>query len=359
MESNWKRNVMNSKQDRGEEYINSAKKLIQKKTTGPNCHCRNICFTKVDDTHKHNILEQFYSTGDKTKQDMYLGGLISVSKVQRKRPTTGEEREKNSTYKYKLRVGSQETTVCKKAFCSLHGVSKNRVSQIVKNLTLGSIMSPSDKRGKHSNRPNKISEARIAQIEEHIRRFSRRKSHYSREDNQKRSDTCQKCDCLNNTIAAEFNAETKTRLEIEKRLQLLKAEILYTKLRKYTNLAREDESVDVLSFHYQQNLPLPHIPSGDVFYKRQFWQYNLFVNSAKKREATFYMYHELTAKKGCNEVQIIHHFPGPGHSFVPCDRCFGLIEKEKRKKEIAYLPSEWRKLVKTTSKQFRIIDVRI
>ncbi|CAH1993123.1 unnamed protein product [Acanthoscelides obtectus] len=278
MESKWKRNIMKSKQARGEEYINSANKLIQKKTTGPNCHCRKRCFTKIDDTQRQNILEQFYSTGDKTKQDIYLGGLISVSNVKRKRPTTGEGREKSNTYQYKLRTGSQETIVCKKAFCSLHGVSKNRVSQIAKNLTLGSIMSPSDKRGKHSNRPNKISEEIIAQIEEHIRSFPRRKSHYSREDNQKRyflspelniatmhrlylqkyepekyallddgkilkdikpvvtydfyhrqfnlnhnlsfghprSDTCQKCDRLHNTISAEANAENKTRLETEK-----------------------------------------------------------------------------------------------------------------------------------------------
>ncbi|CAH1991595.1 unnamed protein product [Acanthoscelides obtectus] len=105
---------MKSKQARGEEYINSANKLIQKKTTGPNCHCRKRCFTKIDDTQRQNILEQFYSTGDKTKQDIYLGGLISVSNVKRKRPTTGEGREKSNTYQYKLRAGSQETIVCKK-----------------------------------------------------------------------------------------------------------------------------------------------------------------------------------------------------------------------------------------------------
>lgn len=120
------------------------------------------------------------------------------------------------------------------------------------------------------------------------------------------------------------------------------------------------------------------------------------------------MYDELTAKKGCNEVasflhhyltnylsetvttlylfsdncfaqnknqtlvqylhtflnisetrirHILHQFPEPGHSFLPCDRCFGLIEKEKRKKEIIYLPSEWKKLVKKTSKKFSVIEV--
>ncbi|CAH1099870.1 unnamed protein product [Psylliodes chrysocephalus] len=119
-----------------------------------------------------------------------------------------------------------------------------------------------------------------------------------------RSDTCQKCDHLNNSIAAEENAETKVRLETEKRIHLQKAEVFYAKLREYTNLAREDESVDVLRFDYQQNLPLPHIPSGDAFYKRQLWGYNVCIHSAKKKEATFYIYdYYVYAKKGCNEVK--------------------------------------------------------
>lgn len=102
IESKWKRNVMKSKKTRGEEYINTANKLIQKVTIGPNCHCRKKCFNKIDDIQKQNILEQFYNTGDKTKQDIYLGGLISVANVQRKRPTTGEGKEKNSSYGYKV-----------------------------------------------------------------------------------------------------------------------------------------------------------------------------------------------------------------------------------------------------------------
>lgn len=102
----------------------------------------------------------------------------------------------------------------------------------------------------------------------------------------------------------------------------------------------------------------------------------------RKKKGMVYMYDELTAKKECNEVVsflhhyltnflskkvttlylfsdncfaqnknqtivqytfmntsntniqlILHQFPEPGHSFLPCDRCFGIIEKEKRKKK--------------------------
>lgn len=166
--------------------------------------------------------------------------------------------------------------------------------------------------------------------------------------------------------------------------------------------------MDTLCFDFQQNLPLPHIPSGDVFYKRQIWQYNFCIYSAKTGISTFYMYDEFTGKKGSNEVisflhnyienhvprevttlylfsdnafaqnknqtlvkylytlvnmnnntirAITHQYPEPGHSFLPCDRSFGLIEKNKRRKERVYIPEEWQNLVKSTSKKFRVINV--
>ncbi|CAH1099083.1 unnamed protein product [Psylliodes chrysocephalus] len=55
--------------------------------------------------------------------------------------------------------------------------------------------------------------------------------------------------------------------------------------------------------------------------------------------------------------QILHQYPEPGHSFLPGDRSFGLIEKNKRKKERIYLPSEWIKLVEESSKKFKVVPV--
>jgi len=31
--------------------------------------------------------------------------------------------------------------------------------------------------------------------------------------------------------------------------------------------------------------------------------------------------------------KIIHRYPEPGHSFLPCDRNFGQIEKQRRRQE--------------------------
>lgn len=64
-----------------------------------------------------------------------------------------------------------------------------------------------------------------------------------------------------------------------------------------------------MSFDFQQNMPLPHIPCGDVFFKRQLWCCNLCIYSGKTGHSYFYMYDETIGKKGQNEViSFLHHF---------------------------------------------------
>ncbi|XP_050531002.1 uncharacterized protein LOC126899821 [Daktulosphaira vitifoliae] len=133
-----------------------------------------------------------------------------------------------------------------------------------------------------------------------------------------RSDTCQTCDNLKKMIDNEHNEEEKGNLEVEKQIHLRKAEVFYTYLKQLSAEAKQNDSIDVLSFDFQQNMPLPHIPSGDVFYKR---------------------------------------YPEPGHSFLPCDRCFGHIEKVRRKVERVFLPDEYEKMVSETNKKFKVVHV--
>ncbi|KAJ4437603.1 hypothetical protein ANN_17748 [Periplaneta americana] len=85
---------------------------------------------------------------------------------------------------FRVRDGNTELLVCKTAFCSLHGIDKSRVERLAKHLALN-LTSPPDLRGKHGNRPHAVSENCIAQVDQYIRSFPRRKSHYSRTDNVK------------------------------------------------------------------------------------------------------------------------------------------------------------------------------
>ncbi|KAL5246209.1 hypothetical protein ACI65C_013617 [Semiaphis heraclei] len=370
---------------------------------------------------------------------------------------------------YKIIVDHVDKVVCKKAFCYLFGINKSRVERIIKSLQ-NNLPSPEDKRGKHTNRGNSKSDQVMFQLETHIRSFPAHESHYSRKENESvrylspylnvykmyelymlkfenenwqqiqenenikpnlsydfyrkyfltnfklsfgypRSDTCQLCDKLHNLIKVETNEELKNKLKTEKQLHLSKAEVFYTELKQKTIESKDpNNKCEVLSFDYQQNMPLPHIPSGDVYYKRQLWVYNFCIHSGKTEKSYFYMYDEATGRKGQNEViNFLNHFfcnimdksveteylfsdncsaqnknfgltqylytlaltkkfgiktiqhrwiPQPGHSFLPCDRDFALIEKNKRKQEYVFLLATYQKLVKDTCKSFNVIDVK-
>lgn len=80
-----------------------------------------------------------------------------------------------------------------------------------------------------------------------------------------RTDTCQTCDKLKNIFVNETNNEEMATLNLKKEIHLRKAEIFYKNLRELSLIAKENNDIDVLSFDYQQNMPLPHI-TGDVFY---------------------------------------------------------------------------------------------
>lgn len=87
-----------------------------------------------------------------------------------------------------------------------------------------------------------------------------------------KSDTCQTCDRLQNIINAENDIELKSTLIDEKRMHVGIATTFYSDFNNLSKESRINESIEVLSFDFQQNRP--HIPCGDVFYKRQLWSYN-------------------------------------------------------------------------------------
>lgn len=326
------------------------------------------------------------------------------------------------------------------------------------------ITPPPDKRGKHFTRPNMIPENIIQQLNDHIRSFPKRESHYGRGKSAKfylspelnikimhqlylkkyenhcyellqrgernkplitydfyfryfkenfnysfgrsRTDTCKKCDLLDNKFKSTLDKQERNAIKAEKDVHLKKSEWFYKELKQRTEEAEKYKEIEVLCFDFQQNLPLPKVPSTDAFYLRQLWMYNFCIHSAKNKSSHFYMYDETTAKKGANEVisflhhyitnklspgvkklylfsdnccaqnknnvmvrylaglckiqkfeSIIHRFPEPGHSFLPCDRSFGIIEKKKRLVERIYLPQEYHKLVEKASLKFKVITV--
>ena len=44
--------------------------------------------------------------------------------------------------------------------------------------------------------------------------------------------------------------------------------------------------------------------------------------------------------------KVVHRLPVRGHSFLPCDREFGVIEKLQRKREVVEIYSEWEDMIR-------------
>lgn len=107
-----------------------------------------------------------------------------------------------------------------------------------------------------------------------------------------------KCDRLKVLINQETDPKIKQELEVEKEVHLRKAEVFYNNLKLYCEECKADEFVETLTFDFHQNFPLPHIPSGDVYYKRQLWSYNFCIFLGKTGKSYHFMYDETIAKKG-------------------------------------------------------------
>lgn len=213
-----------------------------------------------------------------------------------------------------------------------------------------------------------------------------------------RTDTCSKCTQLLEKIKMCTDPNEKATLMAEKRVHNLKAEAFYRLLKE-----RKEDMV-VFSFDCQKNQVLPKIPDQAAYYSRQLYIYNFAIvksvpgNILGKDNVTLYTWTEDEHRKGANEIasavydrlqttifsqnintirfvadgcgaqnknsimigmaatwlsrapphikKIEFVFPIPGHSFIPPDRVFGLIEKEIKCMENIISPQEYMDIYK-------------
>lgn len=224
-----------------------------------------------------------------------------------------------------------------------------------------------------------------------------------------RSDICERCEKFHVALAAarRKNDEiTIKKLEEEKEDHLSQAQAFYDRLSSY------DESPDpatlAICMDFEKNLPLPVTNVGPEYYKRQLWLHNFGIVNVQTNDAYMYVYSEHYAGKGPNEViSMLHHYIGlekpadchklhifcdncfsqnknqflfvfldnlcargmfeeilvtypiPGHSYMPVDRAFALIEKKKLKTQSLAGPEDWLEIIKGARrvKPFKICNV--
>lgn len=77
-------------------------------------------------------------------------------------------------------------------------------------------------------------------------------------------------------------------------------ELSYAGLKRLSLESKETADLEVLSFDYQQKMPLPHVVM--YFLKDKFGLIIFALTQQKQTKITFFMYDESVAKKRQNEV---------------------------------------------------------
>lgn len=226
------------------------------------------------------------------------------------------------------------------------------------------------------------------------------------------TDTCRKCDetnnCLKSSIVSE-KGKTELKLEHQNHMELVektRAEFLLD----VASAVENDDNIIVLTFDLEKTLETPYLSTSVAFYKRQLWTYNLCIYNEAKKKASMYVWSENQASRGGQEVgscllkhlkenlnekttkvilysdscgrqnrnikvtlllkKFLHDLPPDycldsieqkyfvsGHSYNSCDRCFGLIEKNRKTTAEIYTPTDWVNVIKESKKNAPLFDV--
>lgn len=223
------------------------------------------------------------------------------------------------------------------------------------------------------------------------------------------TDSCKRCDLFNIKIKATTEEVTRRNLEIEKELHQRKAQSARDSLKRDTEMAKQ-ENVSVICFDLMKTLPTPVLTTGICYYKRQLWTYCFNIHEMGTNNSFMFVWNETIASRGPQEVgscilfyiknfvkskrlimysdqcggqnrniklsllcnyitaspnfsveEIDHKFMVSGHSYLPCDQDFGLIEKEKRFHPHIFVPNDWHAVIKHARKKnpFTLVEMKM
>ncbi|CAG7729376.1 unnamed protein product, partial [Allacma fusca] len=311
------------------EFKDKKGDLIVKSKRIRQIDCLCGCADSISDEDKEFIFEKFYSKGSHELQNEYLRGCTEVAGVE-----ILANEVKRRIFIHKLHFNSRTVQVCQKFFLAVHDIGRSRLRRKVLNRDLRLLK---------LHTPEKEDE--IAQI-------------YHKH---------------------------------EKHLEY--ADVFYRDMAAAKLFA---EHHFALCLDYQQNIPVPVTRVNKEFYLRQLWIYNFGIKNLKSGQTTMFLYSENFSKKGANEIiscllwyienivpdhvttlsifcdnpagqnknrfvytalqylvntrfeRLYVKYPIPGHSRMPIDADFGLIETKKRRLEHIYLPSDIVQLVKSS-----------
>lgn len=369
---NWKKEIRKFKRNHGISYVSVSGTNVKEKTVKPYVHnCRYNC-AKFSEEQRQNIHKEFWKTGSWQLQTSFIRKSVTISKPKRAKKDTNKHKQKSSV------ISLEGQRVCKEFFLRTLDISNRRFTKAALETTMIEGLSPIDKRGRHPP-SNKISEARINKVKEHINSFPRYRSHYSRNQNPNkrylapnlsitkmyqlykikceeenitpvkpwiyrrifntdfnlsfyklRSDTCNTCDKANVAIKSEKDTTKKKKLQIELEIHHRKVKQTLDEKKKDIEKIKNNNDIHMITFDLQKTLPTPCLKSNLAYYKRALWTYNLGIHNCQNGHAFMFMWPENIGSRGASEIgscllkYIKEYLPsGVRHLIAYSDSCGG------------------------------------
>nr|XP_012148112.1 PREDICTED: uncharacterized protein LOC105663491 [Megachile rotundata] len=220
-----------------------------------------------------------------------------------------------------------------------------------------------------------------------------------------RKDTCAKCDFLNMKIKTTTDDEEKTILVQKHDVHLQDAELARKALQEDKILASKNpDKYFAFSFDLQKALPYPKLSVSIAYYKRNMYVLNEGFHNFHDNKVNMYVWDETIASRGSQEVAscclrhlenvttqshviaysdmctgqnrnlqmalmwlkvvqslenniniVDHKFLLSGHSYLPNDADFGIIEMALRKKNFLYTPQDYYDVITQCRKHDKFI----
>lgn len=221
-----------------------------------------------------------------------------------------------------------------------------------------------------------------------------------------RSDSCAQCDRLYVQMCSARDENELRKIQIESDIHHIRADLAYKTLAADTSECKAINANNVvLCIDLQQVLFSPKLSHNNVFYQRQLSCYNLAIHNQSNNKVAMCFWDESIGKRGSVEVSscllryvqlnfkplnlgetrklilwsdrcvgqnnnwtmiaLMQHlivqgyfssveqkFLTTGHSFLPCDRDFALIER-KKKTATVYVPMDWVTVIANASSDRR------
>ena len=211
-----------------------------------------------------------------------------------------------------------------------------------------------------------------------------------------KKDTCAKCDAHKMTLKQNLAPDQLSIITAKFDEHRKNAENAREKLKAATLEARKSDSkLLCFTFDLQKTQPIPYINTSVAFYKRQLWMYNLGINNRRNNKGSMFVWQETEAKRGSCEVASaifeyismcdlekyeeictfsdacggqnrnknivsffmyvcettnikswMHIYLESGHSYLPNDTDFGVIERSKNKQIGIYGFDQWKNLIR-------------